>query len=57
MRKKRPARNILPRNCIILWKTLLLHNQPDSDIMVKILWVHDEIELLKPLGLYLLQKG
>ena len=48
MRKKRPARNILPRNCIILWKTLLLHNLTDSDIMVKILWVDDEIELLKP---------
>ena len=57
MRKKRPARNILPRNCIILWKTLLLHNLTDSDIMVKILWVDDEIELLKPHVLFLRQKG
>ena len=57
MRKKRPTRNILPRNCIILWKTLLLHNLTDSDIMVKILWVDDEIELLKPHVLFLRQKG
>ncbi len=47
----------LPRNCIILWKTLLLHNLTDSDIMVKILWVDDEIELLKPHVLFLRQKG